>query len=94
VRASVVEFSNLSIEQLNHLDTCCTDTIGSLPSTNAAAKTAVVSTFRTDRMMPSQSRHSRENAHLLRALEPMLGVVDERSEHHVTSLDEWSASAW
>jgi hypothetical protein len=34
-----------------------------------------------------------ENAHLLRALEPMLGIVDERSEHPVTSLDEWSASA-
>jgi hypothetical protein len=27
----------------------------------------------------------RENAHLLRTLEPMLGVVDERSEHHVTT---------
>jgi hypothetical protein len=38
---------------------CYTDTIGSLPSSNATAKTAVVSTFRTGRMIPVLESHPR-----------------------------------
>src|SRR5262249_43570003 len=34
-----------------------------------------------------------EKAHLLRTLEPMLGVVYERSEHHIASLGEWSSAS-